>query len=247
MSSASVESRASVTRSIFGPVTVNRGVTAQTKNGLLLTPNIDHLFDSEFIGFDEKGDLLISPVADRKSLERMGANPGPVERRSFCRRTAPLPLIGIRNMCFYDRACAEKCNVRLGEAAGPRSRHSHVVSIPERTTFANRSGVRMTIAPRKGPSFIMCSRHRPREIARGTLDSYRPNRYKTLSTMEGWRLKFAPHHSSMDTHGDPQCGRSNNCSKRACEHYWRGGVCSVASILSTPQFGSGHYLRPPAQ
>jgi putative restriction endonuclease len=42
------------------------------ENGLLLTPSIDHLFDRGFIGFDGKGDLLISPVADRKSLERMG-------------------------------------------------------------------------------------------------------------------------------------------------------------------------------
>jgi putative restriction endonuclease len=42
------------------------------ENGLLLTPSIDHLFDRGFIGFDRKGHLLISPVADRKSLERMG-------------------------------------------------------------------------------------------------------------------------------------------------------------------------------
>jgi putative restriction endonuclease len=42
------------------------------ENGLLLTPSIDHLFDRGFIGFDGKGELLISPVADRKSLERMG-------------------------------------------------------------------------------------------------------------------------------------------------------------------------------
>jgi hypothetical protein len=42
------------------------------ENGLLLTPSIDHLFDRGFIGFDSSGELLISPVADRKSLERMG-------------------------------------------------------------------------------------------------------------------------------------------------------------------------------
>jgi hypothetical protein len=42
------------------------------ENGLLLTPSIDHLFDRGFIGFEDSGALIISPVADRPSLERMG-------------------------------------------------------------------------------------------------------------------------------------------------------------------------------
>lgn len=42
------------------------------ENGLLLTPTIDHLFDRGFISFDGAGRLLISPVADRSSLNRMG-------------------------------------------------------------------------------------------------------------------------------------------------------------------------------
>lgn len=42
------------------------------ENGLLLTPSIDHLFDRGFIGFEDNGTLIISPVADRPSLERMG-------------------------------------------------------------------------------------------------------------------------------------------------------------------------------
>ena len=42
------------------------------ENGLLLTPSIDHLFDRGFIGFEDNGQLIISPVADRSSLERMG-------------------------------------------------------------------------------------------------------------------------------------------------------------------------------
>jgi len=42
------------------------------ENGLLLTPTIDHLFDRGFIGFENNGDLIISPVAHRLSLERMG-------------------------------------------------------------------------------------------------------------------------------------------------------------------------------
>ncbi len=42
------------------------------ENGLLLTPSIDHLFDRGFIGFENSGDLIISPVAHRPSLQKMG-------------------------------------------------------------------------------------------------------------------------------------------------------------------------------
>jgi hypothetical protein len=42
------------------------------ENGLLLTPSIDHLFDRGFIGFEDSGDLIISPVAHRPSLKKMG-------------------------------------------------------------------------------------------------------------------------------------------------------------------------------
>ena len=42
------------------------------ENGLLLTPSIDHLFDRGFIGFENSGELIISPVAHRPSLQRMG-------------------------------------------------------------------------------------------------------------------------------------------------------------------------------
>lgn len=42
------------------------------ENGLLLTPSIDHLFDRGFISFEDKGTLIISPVAHRPSLQRMG-------------------------------------------------------------------------------------------------------------------------------------------------------------------------------
>jgi len=41
-------------------------------NGLLLTPTIDHLFDRGFISFEDKGTLLISPVAHEDSLKKMG-------------------------------------------------------------------------------------------------------------------------------------------------------------------------------
>ena len=42
------------------------------ENGLLLTPSIDHLFDRGFIGFEGDGSLIVSPVAHRPSLVRMG-------------------------------------------------------------------------------------------------------------------------------------------------------------------------------
>jgi putative restriction endonuclease len=42
------------------------------ENGLLLTPSIDHLFDRGFIGFENNGELIISPVAHRPSLQLMG-------------------------------------------------------------------------------------------------------------------------------------------------------------------------------
>jgi hypothetical protein len=41
-------------------------------NGLLLTPTIDHLFDRGFISFESSGELLISPVAHKESMNKMG-------------------------------------------------------------------------------------------------------------------------------------------------------------------------------
>jgi putative restriction endonuclease len=45
------------------------------ENGLLLTPNADHLFDRGFIGFEDNGDVLVSPVAHRESLLKLGIDP----------------------------------------------------------------------------------------------------------------------------------------------------------------------------
>jgi hypothetical protein len=42
------------------------------ENGLLLTPSIDRLFDRGFISFEGNGRLIVSPVADRPSLRKMG-------------------------------------------------------------------------------------------------------------------------------------------------------------------------------
>lgn len=37
-----------------------------------MTPSIDHLFDRGFIGVEDSGRLLVSPVAHLPSLQRMG-------------------------------------------------------------------------------------------------------------------------------------------------------------------------------
>jgi hypothetical protein len=42
------------------------------ENGLLLTPIIDHLLDRGFVGFEDFGRLVISPVTHLPSLQRMG-------------------------------------------------------------------------------------------------------------------------------------------------------------------------------
>ena len=44
------------------------------ENGLLLTPSIDHLFDRGFISFEDNGELMISDVAHKESVQRMGVN-----------------------------------------------------------------------------------------------------------------------------------------------------------------------------
>ncbi len=45
------------------------------ENGLLLTPSIDHLFDRGFIGFEDNGQVVVSPVAHGDALRRMGVDP----------------------------------------------------------------------------------------------------------------------------------------------------------------------------
>lgn len=42
------------------------------ENGLLLTPDVDLLFDRGFLSFKDNGDVLVSPIADRISMEKMG-------------------------------------------------------------------------------------------------------------------------------------------------------------------------------
>jgi len=44
------------------------------ENGLLLTPSIDHLFDRGFISFEDNGELIVSDVAHKESIRRMGVD-----------------------------------------------------------------------------------------------------------------------------------------------------------------------------
>lgn len=45
------------------------------ENGLLLTPDADHLFDRGFLTFEDSGKVLVSPVAHVGSLKAMGLDP----------------------------------------------------------------------------------------------------------------------------------------------------------------------------
>jgi hypothetical protein len=50
------------------------------ENGLLLTPSIDHLFDCGFISFEDTGKLMVSAVAHKESVQRMGIKTDQVVR-----------------------------------------------------------------------------------------------------------------------------------------------------------------------
>ena len=76
------------------------------ENGLLLTPSIDHLFDRGFIAFEDDGQVFVSPVAHRESLDRMGIKPGsPPKTGNFS--TGPLSDVYRENVLlrssFLDR------------------------------------------------------------------------------------------------------------------------------------------------
>ncbi len=105
------------------------------ENGLLLTPSIDHLFDRGFIGFEDNGKLIISPVAHHPSLQRMGIDTtkgcqrGRVHQRpktvpgfsQECRPASVRPWVVLRN-CARDLAAAKSfelaCYVTLFKATG---------------------------------------------------------------------------------------------------------------------------------
>jgi len=52
-------------------------------NGLLLTPDADHLFDRGFISFGDEGEVLVSNRADREDLRRLGFDQLVLEATGF--------------------------------------------------------------------------------------------------------------------------------------------------------------------
>lgn len=42
------------------------------ENGLMLTPTIDHLFDKGFVSFENNGELILSDMADRSTMKKLG-------------------------------------------------------------------------------------------------------------------------------------------------------------------------------
>ena len=53
------------------------------RNGLLLTPDADLLFDRGFISFEDDGEVLVSPRVDREDLRRLGFDDLVEERFGF--------------------------------------------------------------------------------------------------------------------------------------------------------------------
>ena len=76
------------------------------ENGLLLTPSIDHLFDRGFISFENRGRLLISPVAHMESLRRMGIETGTTTVRTSPKRSPELPSRGLLDDIFRTCSCS---------------------------------------------------------------------------------------------------------------------------------------------
>jgi len=82
------------------------------ENGLLLTPKIDHLFDRGFIGFEDSGVLIVSPVAHKPSLPAHGRRDAAhSQRRRVYRRPAEV-----------SRLSSERCIAQGGEIGGSPSR-----------------------------------------------------------------------------------------------------------------------------
>jgi hypothetical protein len=94
------------------------------ENGLLLTPTVDHLFDKGFISFEDSGQLIVSPVADQRSLKKMGIDAeGRVNVGAFSE--------GQRRYLDFHRENVTAHGARTGEAL------THKIAIGARLTCAN--------------------------------------------------------------------------------------------------------------
>jgi hypothetical protein len=65
-------------------------------NGLLLTPDADHLFDRGFISFEDEGEVLVSPRVDREDLRRLGFDQLVLEATGFAEAPVPWQVGGFR-------------------------------------------------------------------------------------------------------------------------------------------------------
>jgi hypothetical protein len=75
------------------------------ENGLLLTPNIDRLFDRGFISFSDGGDLMIAPSSSRDCLRKLGLPvDGPLN-------VGPFSANQRRYLAFHRRNVFLKANV----------------------------------------------------------------------------------------------------------------------------------------
>jgi hypothetical protein len=59
-------------------------------NGLLLCPNVDHLFDRGYISFQDDGRILVSPLVDAAQIARLGVTTAPpLNVGAFSSKQAP--------------------------------------------------------------------------------------------------------------------------------------------------------------
>jgi hypothetical protein len=75
------------------------------ENGLLLTPSIDHLFDRGFISFEDNGELLVSDVAHKESVRRMGIDTEHVVRVGAFSDGQKIFLAHHRRAIFLEAGC----------------------------------------------------------------------------------------------------------------------------------------------
>jgi hypothetical protein len=65
-------------------------------NGLLLTPDADHLFDRGFISFEDEGEVLVSTRVDREDLRRLGFDQLVLEATGLAEAPAHWQVDGFR-------------------------------------------------------------------------------------------------------------------------------------------------------
>nr|AIE98663.1 putative restriction endonuclease [uncultured marine thaumarchaeote KM3_06_C02] len=61
----------------------NKDEKLNVGNGILLSPNLDALFDKHLISFNEKGNILISKKLDKDNLEKLGVTKDMCLQRVF--------------------------------------------------------------------------------------------------------------------------------------------------------------------